>query len=65
MKIFVLAGNYEQFKYYYPKPDKDIIYLTDISQIFGHRDFKVARVGTWYENKLRLSDEIEMLQKNL
>lgn len=47
MKVFVLAGNYAEFTYYFPERDKDVIYLCNIEQIYGCRNFKIKRVGTW------------------
>ena len=47
MKTFVLAGDYSQFKKYFPEKDKDIVYLRSIEQLFGHKNFTIKRVGTW------------------
>ncbi len=46
---FVIAGNHRQFKYYYPKPDRNIVYVHSVDQLRGHHGGKVVRVGTWYE----------------
>jgi hypothetical protein len=48
-EIFVLAKDYGQFKHHYPKQYKSVVYLHDITQLYGHRNFKIERVGTWWE----------------
>lgn len=46
--IFVIAGNYREFKYHYPVNDRDIIYVHTVDQLRGYRGGKVVRVGTYY-----------------
>ena len=45
----VIAGNYKEFKYYFPKPDKNIIYVDSVRQIRGACRGEIIKVGTWYE----------------
>ncbi len=47
--IFVIAGNHREFKHYYPKEDRNIIYVHSRHQLRGYHGAKVVRVGTWYE----------------
>lgn len=48
---FVLAGNYNQFKYRYPYPTKEIVYLCCPEQILGLTNYEVEKIGTWWERK--------------
>lgn len=47
-RVYVIAGTYKQFRYYYPKPDKNIIYVNSVDQLHGQHGGTVDRVGTWY-----------------
>ena len=46
---FVIAGNFEEFKYYFPKPDKNIRYVKPHNRgiVHGHKDWELERVGSW------------------
>ena len=45
----VVAGNYRQFRYYYPQPDRRIIFVDCVDRMRGIHGAKVVKVGTWYE----------------
>lgn len=58
--IYVLAGNYEQFKAHERELRSqymNIHYLDSFEQTHGLLDFEIIRIGTWWENPI--SYEIE------
>ena len=61
MKL-VLAGNYEQFKYYYPKPDRNIRYVASAECLIGYHGADIDFVGTWYERDKTLIMECERIK---
>lgn len=48
-RVYVIAGNHREFLYYYPKPDRNIVYVASERQLRGCHGGKIVRVGTWYE----------------
>ncbi len=58
----VLAGSYEQFKHYFPYPDRHTKYISDRTQLYGYRNVQFLRVGTWWEQKQELIDAFEQFE---
>ena len=61
MKL-VLAGNYEQFKYYYPEKNRNIRYIHSIEDCIGYHGCEIDMVGTWYERDKELIMECEIMK---
>ena len=59
----VLAGNYGEFIYYFPIPDKKIIYVNSIEQLYGKGDCQFIRVGQWWNQHRELIDAFEIFEK--
>lgn len=52
-KLFILAGNYHEFKVLTSKlPDSyEPVYISSVSSILGYRDQDWTRAGTWFNRK--------------
>lgn len=59
MKIFVIAGTHDEFKYYVRDKvlDKHYVYVSSPDTLRGHQDVHGVFIGTWRER----SDIVEIL----
>lgn len=49
MRKLVIAGNYRQFKNYFPIHDNNVKYISHPFELKGYDNAEIVRVGTWYE----------------
>lgn len=60
----VLSGNSEQFKYFFPEPERNLVNVRYVEELYGHRNNpEFIRVGTWWNNDQRLIDAFEMFER--
>jgi hypothetical protein len=58
----VLAGNYAQFKYYFPNKDPNIRYIGGMESLIGYHGAQIIRVGTWWERDKGLIMECDVME---
>jgi hypothetical protein len=61
MKL-VVAGNYQEFKYYYPKSDRNIRYVHCCEDIIGYHCAEIERVGTWWRLPIDFLTKLNIIE---
>jgi hypothetical protein len=64
-RIYVLAGNYEEFRTYLQHNNlspKDAVYIDSRLRLLGTENPKVFKVGTWYtrDDRYWIEEEIRL-----
>lgn len=59
----VIAGDYNEFRYYFPNPDKLTRYVQDASALVGYEHAEIVKVGNWHKNSDYFLDVIKEYEK--